>query len=633
MKSQSAKWIAFAVLFSACGAEIEDAEISEDTSEVCTTAQTFTSCRVALWPGGIVHYGYSASITGNESTAGSIPALMRAAMDRWEVATDGAITFVLAPYRTKRLDVVLTPNSCSADIGYQTAKMLQTINIDSGCPMDHELGHVIGLWHEHQRQDRNRFIALDPSAPICNDGQEWMRCAVTEDSGQDLWSYDLTSTMQYNTGAGTPADITHRSDGTVVTEGKGALNARDAAKVMELYGRAFGPMTRFRSLGVEDAPLSPLRVTLASSVWATNAGPPALSRTTRSLVMAARGTDGRIYVRRARAFNPRESAPWTAMSAGAASTGGVGAGTFHDLTYLAHTSVAGDVYLTNENAQTGAFVAWSNLGRPSSRRITSTPALVGFAGTFYVFARGDDSALFYRRWLDTSGWGAWQRVGGVFEGTPSAAYRGNDQLDVFVNAGGQLFQTWTVNASQSTPTFNGWLLRDANARMASGTGPVAVSGFAGREDILYRGPHNWLYWKTWRSSSGWTTNKPLGGVLSSEIAAVQTWGSARFDVLTRGDDQGLWHRSHLPQASRPQLDRDGDGRDSSFSSPAPGRSVTRVEARRPSNMAKGATPRFLRTGTTTDEWTPPFFVPLTVASSRSPPVPRPIAMAPSGHLR
>jgi hypothetical protein len=58
----------------------------------------------------------------------------------------------------------------------------------------HEIGHTIGMWHEHTRSDRDRFIHVDFSNIIM--GHEKDFCQHISD-GVDLRDYDYGSIMHY----------------------------------------------------------------------------------------------------------------------------------------------------------------------------------------------------------------------------------------------------------------------------------------------------------------------------------------------------------------------------------------------------------------------------------------------------
>lgn len=66
--------------------------------------------------------------------------------------------------------------------------------------VEHELGHALGLWHEHQRPDRDNYVTVHPENSLA----EWAASfnALTNEVLQlehtkDLGPYDFNSVMHY----------------------------------------------------------------------------------------------------------------------------------------------------------------------------------------------------------------------------------------------------------------------------------------------------------------------------------------------------------------------------------------------------------------------------------------------------
>jgi hypothetical protein len=132
-----------------------------------------------LWPGGTVPYvwGPNMDATFRNET--------RRAMNRWEDAAQRRVRFVeqtglgwnghlthLAAMRVVRIEKIKSGTS-SASVGSTPDQWYGGLQLNlrqnlqvNGSDVTiytvalHELGHVLGLWHEQQRADRNTFVEL-----------------------------------------------------------------------------------------------------------------------------------------------------------------------------------------------------------------------------------------------------------------------------------------------------------------------------------------------------------------------------------------------------------------------------------------------------------------------------------------
>jgi len=111
------------------------------------------------WPGGVIPYDISQLTSGQQLIA-------RRAMQRW-MDTGAKIKFIP---RTTEVEYVYFTGKTNAGnntshIGFKKGKRTD-INITAFWWRDlewmpaHELGHVLGFFHEHQRWDRNQFITV-----------------------------------------------------------------------------------------------------------------------------------------------------------------------------------------------------------------------------------------------------------------------------------------------------------------------------------------------------------------------------------------------------------------------------------------------------------------------------------------
>jgi hypothetical protein len=114
------------------------------------------------------------------------------AIAHWEANT--RFRFVA---RTTEPDfVTFQPGSgCSAHVGRQGGQ--QFVNLAPGCSIGstiHEIGHVVGLWHEQSREDRDAFVTIN-FAKIQPGMEHNFNQHITD--GDDFGPYDYGSIMHY----------------------------------------------------------------------------------------------------------------------------------------------------------------------------------------------------------------------------------------------------------------------------------------------------------------------------------------------------------------------------------------------------------------------------------------------------
>ena len=179
-----------------------------------------------LWPDGIIPYEIEPGFTARALQD------IEAAIHEWNSRT--VLTFVART--TESSFVQFRPRSstpsrpgCSAVVGYR-ASGARAVSLRSpqGCGMTaavHEIGHVIGLRHEHQRKDRDRHIQV--SDVLRTGPSRFSYSSNRPVSGQ----YDYASVMHYSGGIESiPPGMPIRSS-TWLSEG-------DIDGVARLYGMA-----------------------------------------------------------------------------------------------------------------------------------------------------------------------------------------------------------------------------------------------------------------------------------------------------------------------------------------------------------------------------------------------------------
>ncbi len=128
-----------------------------------------------------------------------------------------------------------TGGGCSSYVGMRGGP--QPITLSSGCSRGnviHEIGHAVGLWHEHTREDRDRHVRVN-FANIRSDALGNFTKRVTD--GVDLGSYDYGSVMHYPRKAfsknGRDTIVPLRA-GVSIGQ-RGGLSAGDIAAVRQMY--------------------------------------------------------------------------------------------------------------------------------------------------------------------------------------------------------------------------------------------------------------------------------------------------------------------------------------------------------------------------------------------------------------
>jgi hypothetical protein len=146
-----------------------------------------------LWPSsgqGPIQIPY---ITTNGATN------LTAALNQFNTTFSGLIQFVYQPGQTDHVNFNFDPNNnngqCESYVGHVGGE--QVVTGSYSCSLGtllHELGHVVGLWHEHERPDRNTYITFNPGNVILGSESNFTQLS---DNFQDLGPYDYASIMHY----------------------------------------------------------------------------------------------------------------------------------------------------------------------------------------------------------------------------------------------------------------------------------------------------------------------------------------------------------------------------------------------------------------------------------------------------
>ncbi|KAL2720343.1 bone morphogenetic protein 1 [Vespula squamosa] len=152
-----------------------------------------TARKERVWDHGVIPY----EIDGNFS--GAHKALFKQAMRHWENFT--CVKFVERVPREHPNYILFTerPCGCCSFVG-KRGNGPQAISIGKNCDkfgiVVHELGHVVGFWHEHTRPDRDRHVQIIRDNIMS--GQEYNFNKLTDEEVNSLGlPYDYDSIMHY----------------------------------------------------------------------------------------------------------------------------------------------------------------------------------------------------------------------------------------------------------------------------------------------------------------------------------------------------------------------------------------------------------------------------------------------------
>ncbi|KAM9165722.1 bone morphogenetic protein 1 isoform 1-T1 [Pangshura tecta] len=150
-----------------------------------------TSRHERVWPDGVIPYVISGNFSGSQR------AIFRQAMRHWEKHT--CVTFLERNAEESYIVFTHRPCGCCSYVGHRGGGP-QAISIGKNCDkfgiVVHELGHVIGFWHEHTRPDRDDHVSI--VRENIQPGQEYNFLKMEPEEVESLGeTYDFDSIMHY----------------------------------------------------------------------------------------------------------------------------------------------------------------------------------------------------------------------------------------------------------------------------------------------------------------------------------------------------------------------------------------------------------------------------------------------------
>ncbi|KAJ6633667.1 Dorsal-ventral patterning protein tolloid, partial [Pseudolycoriella hygida] len=172
---------------------VSDSERLKELQHHHRITRAATAKKERIWDYGVIPYEIDANFSGAHK------ALFKQAMRHWENFT--CIKFVerIPEDHPNFIMFTIRPCGCCSFVG-KRGNGGQAISIGKNCDkfgiVVHELGHVVGFWHEHTRPDRENHVVIERGNIM--GGQEYNFNKLTSDDVNSLGlPYDYDSIMHY----------------------------------------------------------------------------------------------------------------------------------------------------------------------------------------------------------------------------------------------------------------------------------------------------------------------------------------------------------------------------------------------------------------------------------------------------
>ena len=227
------------------GQYVTEGDIILDGSRISSSPQELSNAGIqgesvgrtsGRWPNNIVYYNIASNLPDQSRVTGAIAHWKANTNVRFQVRTNQS------NYITFRVG-----SGCSSSVGMVGGR--QYINLASGCTMGntiHEIGHAMGLWHEHTRADRDNYVTVHFDRIQSGKEHNFQTYAQRGIDGDEYTSaLDFGSVMMYSSSAfsnnGQPT-IT-KKDGSTFSVQRNGLSSGDITGLNVMYPSNSGTPT------------------------------------------------------------------------------------------------------------------------------------------------------------------------------------------------------------------------------------------------------------------------------------------------------------------------------------------------------------------------------------------------------